>query len=75
VQATGIVLPLVIALVAKGNIRVHWLFIGVVGFALARICAAYDRELLDRISVSGHSLKHIAAAGAAACALRALMRR
>jgi hypothetical protein len=75
VQATGIVLPLVIALVAPGTVRVHWLFAGVVGFALARICAAHDHDLLDRISVSGHSLKHIAAAGAAACALRALMRR
>jgi hypothetical protein len=75
VQATGIVLPLVIALVAPGNVRTHWLFIGVVGFALARICASRDRELLDWVGVSGHSLKHIAAACAAACALRALMRR
>jgi len=75
VQAAGIALPPLVAVLARGDVRTGWLFAGLAGFALARVFAAYDRALLDAIGISGHSLKHIAAAQAAACALRALMRR
>jgi hypothetical protein len=75
VQAACIALPPLVALVAPGSVRTGWLFAGLAGFAIARGFAAYDRALLDAIGISGHSLKHIAAAQAAACALRALMRR
>jgi hypothetical protein len=75
VQAAGIVLPALIALLAQGVVSARWLLLGVAGFALARVLGAYDRVLLDSIGISGHSLKHVAAATAAACALRALMRR
>lgn len=72
VQATGIALPPLVALVAPGQVRVGWLLAGVVGFLLARFAAANDRALLDAIGCSGHSLKHLLAAAAAGCALRAL---
>ena len=74
VQGCGIVLPLAVCAIAPGHVRFGWLVAGVAGFAVARLFAAYDRTLLDAIGISGHSLKHIAAAQAAACALRGLMR-
>lgn len=74
VQVTCIALPALVAVVAPGRVRASWLFAGLAGFILARILGAYDRALLDAIGISGHSLKHIAAAQAAACALRGLMR-
>lgn len=73
VQAAGIVVPPLVALLAPGTADVRWLLAGVLGFAIARGFAAYDRALLDAIGISGHSLKHVAAAQAAACALRALL--
>ncbi|MDQ3335431.1 MAG: hypothetical protein M4D80_09720 [Myxococcota bacterium] len=75
VQAACVALPPLVAVVAPGSVRTGWLLAALAGFALARLCGAYDRVLLDAIGISGHSLKHIAAAQAAACALRALMRR
>jgi hypothetical protein len=72
VQAAGIALPPLVALVAPGRIPVRLLLLGVLCFALARIAAAYDRALLEAIGISGHSVKHLVAALAAACALRAL---
>ena len=75
VQAAGIALPPLVAVIAPGTVNARWLFAGLLGFAIARGLASYDRALLDAIGISGHSLKHIAAAQAAACALRALMRR
>lgn len=75
VQAACIALPPLVAVLAPGSVRTGWLFAGLAGFALARVLAGYDRALLDAIGISGHSCKHIAAAQAAACALRALMRR
>ena len=74
VQATGVVLPPLLALVAPGEVRVRWLLAGVVGFLLARYAAANDRAVLEAIGCSGHSLKHLLAAAAAGCALRALRR-
>lgn len=72
VQATGIALPPLVALVAPGRVRAPWLLAGVLGFSLARLAAANDRALLDALGCSGHSIKHVLAAAAAACALRAL---
>ena len=74
VQATGVVLPPLVALVAPGQVRVPWLLAGVGGFLLARLAAAHDRAVLEAIGISGHSVKHLLAAAAAACALRALGR-
>ena len=75
VQAIGIALPALLALIVPGAIPRMPLLLAVALFATARLCAARDRELLDAIGVSGHSLKHIVAAGAAALALAALTAR
>jgi hypothetical protein len=75
VQVTCIALPPLVAVLAPGTIRTGWLFAGLASFVVARVLGAYDRALLEAIGISGHSLKHIAAAQAAACGLRALMRR
>lgn len=74
VQVTGIALPLSLAAVAPGAIRARYLVLGLIAFGVARLCASHDRDLLDLIGVSGHSLKHVAAAIAAGCALRSLSR-
>jgi hypothetical protein len=71
-QALGIALPPLVALVAPGRIPRVPLLVAVAGFALARLCAAHDRALLDALGVSGHSMKHVVAAAAAACALYAI---
>ena len=72
VQLAGIVVPALVAVLVRGTIAARWLVLGVVVFALARGVAAYDAALLDLLGVSGHSLKHVLAALAAGCALRAL---
>src|SRR5687768_2363374 len=74
-QIAGIAFPAIAVLLAPGAICARWLLLGVIGFVVARLFGAYDRALLDAIGISGHSLKHVAAATAATCALRALMRR
>lgn len=73
-QAAGVVIPPLIALIAPGRVRAPWLLAGVACFALARVAARYDQQLLDAVGLSGHSIKHIIAALAAACALRATAR-
>lgn len=72
VQAAGIALPIAVVLAAPGRIPASPLLVAVVGFGLARLCAARDDELLATLGVSGHSLKHVVAAAAAFIALRAL---
>jgi hypothetical protein len=72
VQALGVALPPLVALARPGRIAARPLLVAVLLFALARLCAAYDRALLDAIGVSGHSLKHAAAALAAGAALYAI---
>jgi hypothetical protein len=74
VQMLGVGLPPVLATVAPGRVAAGWLVAAVGAFAIARAFAARDAAMLDAIGISGHSLKHIAAAGAAALALRALVR-
>jgi hypothetical protein len=75
VQALGIALPALIALVAPGRIARVPLLVAVLLFAVARLCAANDQQLLDAIGISGHSLKHVVASAAAACALGAITSR
>ena len=75
VQAMGILLPTLIALVAPGTIPRVPLLVGVLLFVLARWCSANDHQILAALGVSGHSLKHLAAAAAASCALYALTSR
>jgi len=72
VQLLGVGLAPVLAVVAPGRIKSGWLVAGLAGFVLARVLAHHDRQILDAIGVSGHSLKHLAAAVAAGLALRAL---
>ncbi len=59
-QVAGVIAPLVFALLEPHRASVRWLAIGLVGFAAARAANFYD-----------HSLKHLLAAVAAYCALRA----
>jgi hypothetical protein len=75
VQALGITLPALIAIAAPGRIAVRPLLLALLCFAIARLCAANDRQLLDAIGISGHSLKHVAAAIAAGLALGAITSR
>jgi hypothetical protein len=72
VQLAGVALPLAVALSAPGRIRASHLAAALAGFLLARLFASRDAALLDAIGISGHSLKHVAAALAAAIALRAV---
>ena len=71
VQLLGVALPPLLALVAPGRIATRWLLVAVGCFVAARVLGAYDGQLLDAIAISGHSLKHVAAAAAAAFVLRA----
>jgi hypothetical protein len=75
VQLVGVGLAPLLALVAPGRIGAGWLVAGVGGFLVARLFARHDAALLDAIGISGHSLKHVAAALAAGLALRALATR
>lgn len=74
-QALGVALPPLVVLIAPGRIPRAPLLAALPLFALARVCAAYDRELLDAIGISGHSAKHVVAALAAASAIYALTSR
>jgi hypothetical protein len=74
VQAMGIALPALLALIAPGEIPRRPLLVGVLFFVIARLCTANDHQLLAALGISGHSLKHVAAAAAAACGLAALTR-
>jgi hypothetical protein len=72
VQALGVALPPLLVLIAPGAIPRRPVLLGVLWFAFARLCTANDRQLLDAVGISGHSLKHISAAIAAGFALYAL---
>jgi hypothetical protein len=71
VQLLGVALPPILALVAPGRIAARYLLAAVVCFVVARLLGANDAALLDAIGLSGHSLKHVAAAAASAFVLRA----
>jgi hypothetical protein len=76
-QATGVVLigltalapPLAGALAALSR---NWVLAGVAAFLVARGLSRYDRDLLDAISVSGHTLKHLVLGVACYCIYRAM---
>jgi len=57
-----------------GGLATRELLIAVACFVAARAATAGDRALLDRVGVSGHTLKHLIAALASACVLLALRR-
>jgi hypothetical protein len=62
-QVAGVLAPLAFAVVDPQRASVRWLALGLAGFAAARAANFYD-----------HSLKHVLAAVAAYCALRATSR-
>jgi hypothetical protein len=72
-QATGVALPPALALAAPGMIPARPILLGVAGFAVARVLASHDQALLSALGISGHSLKHLLAAFAAACVLHAIL--
>jgi len=74
VQGAGVALPPLVALFRQGRIPALQLVLALGFFGLARLVSAHDRDLLDATGVSGHSLKHVLAAIAAAIALRAMRR-
>ncbi|HUS30765.1 MAG TPA: hypothetical protein VMZ53_19780 [Kofleriaceae bacterium] len=74
VQGAGVALPPLVALFRQGRIPALQLVLALGCFGLARLAAAHDRDLLDAIGISGHSLKHVIAALAAAIVLRAMRR-
>lgn len=63
-QGCGVLLPSLLAVLTPGRAHLPWLLAGLAGFALARAANLYD-----------HSLKHVLAACAAWCALRAVTGR
>jgi hypothetical protein len=73
VQAMGVALvPALLLLYPRGALRDRDLWLALAGFAAMRGLHAADGALLAAIGVSGHSLKHVVAALAAALALRSL---
>ncbi len=52
-----------------------WLVSGGAAYLAAKIFEALDREIFDVVGISGHTLKHIAAAAAGFCVLTMLKRR
>lgn len=72
VQAAGVALPPLVALFRQGRIPALPLVAALGLFGLARLAAAHDQELLTAVGVSGHTLKHVLAASAAAIVLRAM---
>jgi hypothetical protein len=74
VQAAGVALPTLVALFRQGRIPALQLVLALGVFGLARIATTHDRQLLDAIGVSGHTIKHVLAAIAAAIVLRAMRR-
>lgn len=71
-QGTAVLLPLVVALVAPGQIARLPLAAALGAFVLARAFTARDAWWLATVGISGHALKHVAAAGAAGLALWAV---
>lgn len=58
-----------------GGLRTAWIWATLAIYLLAKQAEAHDRALLEATALlSGHSLKHLIAAGAVLCALRAALR-
>lgn len=75
--ATLLAIPLVIALFPARYTHRRYLLTGLAFYALAKIAEALDRELYEWTftAISGHSLKHLLAAGAPLMLLLMVMRR
>jgi hypothetical protein len=73
VQGAGVALPPLVALFRQGRAPALRLVLALGLFGVARMCAAHDTQLLETIRVSGHTLKHVIAALAAAVGLSAFM--
>lgn len=71
-QGTAVLLPLGVALIAPGRIARLPLVAALAAFVVARSFTARDAWWLAQVGVSGHALKHVAAAFAAGLALFAV---
>jgi hypothetical protein len=75
VQFLPMVLLPVMLLTCPGSRRsVPWLWLAFAGYGLAKLTEHFDGEILRACGLSGHSLKHVLAAGAVWCAVQALLR-
>ncbi|MGI9290985.1 MAG: ceramidase domain-containing protein [Gammaproteobacteria bacterium] len=52
-----------------------WLWSAFVGYGFAKVLETFDHSIFAALGVSGHTLKHLAAAAGAWCILEALKRR
>jgi hypothetical protein len=52
-----------------------WLWAALTLYALAKVAEAADGALFAAAGVSGHTIKHVAAAGSVSCVLAMLVRR
>jgi hypothetical protein len=71
-----LLVPLILLLWRAGNLASSWLWAGLGAYAAAKLAEHFDAAILAGTggAISGHSLKHLAAAGAAACLVRAFQR-
>jgi hypothetical protein len=75
VQFLPMVLLPVMLFTCPGSRRsVPWLWLTFAGYGLAKVAEHFDGEILRACGLSGHSLKHLLAAGAVCCAVQALLR-
>ena len=77
VQFGSIAVVLAISLLYRSRYTHGWvIYLLAAAYAVAKMVEAYDREIFETGGwVSGHTLKHLAAAGGIALLLRALQRR
>lgn len=69
-------MPLILGLYPREYLDGAWLIGGMSLYAAAKACEAWDRAVLDAlVLMSGHSLKHLLAAAASACVIRAVPAR
>jgi ceramidase len=71
-----LLMPLILALWRGGALASSWLWGGFGGYAAAKLAEHFDAAIFAGTggAVSGHSLKHVAAAAAAACLVRAFQK-
>lgn len=69
------VMPLVVMLVPTQYTHGKYLLYGLGFYAAAKVFEAYDREIFKLINISGHSIKHILAAGGAFMVLLMIIKR
>jgi hypothetical protein len=71
-----LLVPLILLLWRTGSLASSWLWAGFGAYAAAKLAEYFDAAILAGTggAISGHSLKHLAAAGAAACLVCAFQR-